>query len=558
MRVTSTALAPANRVPLTARIAHIVSVSGSRAVAVLERSPLNASRGSETRIQIGMLVKIPTTNSSVAGLVCAMSAPVPSEDDGRRDGIELIEINLCGEIVTEGADGRLKFRRGVEDLPSLGDPVLHADPADLTCVYAPSELATIEVGTLFQDAEVPARLIVDELLGKHFIVVGTTGSGKSCTLACILQRVLDENAHAHVVVLDVHNEYFTAFGDKAELVTLSDLQLPFWLLNFQEMTAALTSADAHQEAEIEILGDAVLWAKRRYLEIAGRGQTLRKAADPANVTVESPTMFRLSDIISYIDEQLGKLERTHSAIPYRRLKSRIETLVGDQRYSFMFGNFAVQDTMADVLGRLLRIPGDGKPLTVIDLSSIPAEILDVVISVIARLAFDLAVWSKGGLPMLLVCEEAHRYAPAHHGEAFMPTRHALSRIAKEGRKYGVSLALVSQRPSELDETILSQCSTMIAMRLSNDRDQQVVRTNARDAALDLLDYLPLLGDREAVVLGQGVAMPMRIRFAALGTAAIPRNLNPGFSTSWKSPNMDRQNLEAIIARWRLSGREKIS
>src|SRR5262249_3796789 len=160
--------------------------------------------------------------------------------------------------------------------------------------------------------------------------------------------------------------------------------------------------------------------------------------------------------------------------------SRLETLSSDGRYSFMFGSITVEDNMAEVLGRLFRVTGDGRPITVIDLAAVPSEILDVVISLISRLAFDLAQWSQGRIPMLLVCEEAHRYAPSGATEKFLPTRQALARIAREGRKYGIALALVTQRPSEIDGTILSQCSTAIAMRLSTERDQQVMRSNSHD------------------------------------------------------------------------------
>lgn len=534
------------------RIAHIVSVSGSQAIAVLEKDA--GADAAFHRVEIGQLVKIPTPDTAVIGLVSAVSAPAPASGGGMED-IRLVELNLAGEVVDDAASGRLAFRRGVSHLPAIGDVVMLADRHDLTRVYTQPDVATVEVGSLYQDPAVPARFLVDDLLAKHFAVVGTTGCGKSCALTAILQRVLEAHAHAHIVMLDVHNEYPTAFGERAELIEPANLHLPFWLLNFQELSAALTSGDAHHDAEVEILSDAVVAAKRRYSDASSNRQLARRPGDTGGMSVDAPTPFRLSDVLSFLDDQLGKLDRTQATLPYRRLKNRIETLASDQRYSFMFGSLTVQDTMTDILGRLFRVPNDGRPITVIDLSTVPPEILDVVISVISRLAFDLAVWSKGGLPMLLVCEEAHRYAPAS-GYGFEPTRQALSRIAKEGRKYGLSLALVTQRPSELDATILSQCSTVVAMRLSTERDQQVMRANTHDGALDLLDFLPLLGDREAIVLGQGVAMPMRIKFADIASKGVPRNHNAGFSQSWSKPNLDRAGLEAIVSRWRHSGRER--
>ena len=204
------------------RIAHIVSVSGARAVAVLERTA-GASKGDYARVQIGALVKITTPASSAVGWVTAVSMPMPSVDgDGGEVG--LIELNLVGEIVIDGVSRRLAFRRGVSSLPSIGDPVLLADRHDLTRVYAPPSLATVQVGTLFQDAAVPARLLVDDLLAKHFVVVGSTGAGKSCALTCILQRVLEDHKHAHIVVMDIHNEYVGAFGDKVEAINAQQFQ----------------------------------------------------------------------------------------------------------------------------------------------------------------------------------------------------------------------------------------------------------------------------------------------------------------------------------------------
>jgi len=537
-------------------VGHVVSVTGPRAVAFLSKPACFMGDPRRHRVQIGAFLKIETPGCAVLGLVTGVSTPLPVMDDTEHE-IDLIELNLVGEI-SRGAEGnQAVFRRGVASPPSIGDPLVTADREDLTRVFAPSAVATIKVGSLYQDANVSARLRVDDLLSKHFIVTGSTGSGKSCALTCILQRILEEHPHAHIVLLDVHNEYVTAFGDRVEAINLNNFNLPFWLLNFQELSAALTTSDEHRDAEYEILSEGVLFARRRYTDAATvRSTLLRRAGEIVGMTVETPTPFRLADVIAYIDEQLGKLDRPQLTLPYRKLKARIETMIADQRYSFMFGSLTVQDTMSEILGRLFRVPGDGRPISVIDLSVVPAEILDVVVSVISRLAFDVGVWSKGRLPTLLVCEEAHRYAPSAENSQFAPTRQALGRIAKEGRKYGISLALVTQRPSELDPTILSQCSTAIALRLSNERDQQVLRSASHEGILDLLDFLPMLGDREAIVLGQGVSMPMRITFDDLRHNAVPRNLNAGFSQSWKSPNMDRHELEAIVSRWRQTGRDK--
>ena len=534
------------------RLAHIVSVSGSNAVAVMERQDAIAEN---VRVQIGALVKIVTPAAAVMGVISAVSAPMPAAE-GEAQSPGLLEINLAGEVVPDH-NRRLTFRRGVSNLPSLGDAVLLADKHDLTRVYAPPQAASIKIGSLFQEPSVPARLLVDDLLSKHFLVVGSTGSGKSSAVTCILQRLLSEHAHAHVLILDIHNEYAAAFSGLVEPINLDNFNLPFWMLDFAEMVAALVSRDTHYDAEIEILAEAVVHAKKRYSDSAtSRSGALRKSESNVVITVDTPIPFRMSDVTAWLDEQLGRLERSQLTLPYRRLKARIESLATDQRYNFMFGSLSVQDTMGDVLARLFRVPGEGRPISVIDLSTVPPEILDVVISVISRLAFDLAVWSKGGLPMLLVCEEAHRYAPSADIK-FVPTRQALSRIAKEGRKYGLSLALVTQRPCELDSTILSQCGTAVALRLSSERDQDVIRGSTYEGMIDLVDFLPLLGDREAIILGQGVSMPMRVRFDDLGKRGVPRNMHVGFSKAWKAPNMDREGLDELVGRWRRMGREKI-
>ncbi len=528
------------------RVGHIVSVAGAQAVAVMEKGA-----DGHTRVEIGSALSIPTPQAVVLGIVSAVSVPMPDTASGA-DEVHLIELALAGEIIIDPIKGRI-FRRGVSSLPTIGDGVHPADRETLMLAYTRPDAATIEVGALYLHPDVPARLLVDELFGKHFTIIGTTGSGKSTALVCILKSLLGDYRHARVVILDIHGEYSAAFGAQAEVIDPSTLNLPFWLLNFAELTAAFTSPDEQRDAEIEILSDAVVWAKRKYSD-AYAGRVRR--TDSAIITVDTPVPFRLADLVAYLDEQLGRLERALNTLAYKRLKNRVEALVSDSRYGFMFGSVMIEDTMTDVLGRLFRVPVDGKPITVLDLSTVPGEILDVVISVMSRLAFDLASWSEARLPVLIVCEEAHRYAPADAGHKFMPTRQALARIAKEGRKYGVSLALITQRPSELDTTILSQCSTVIAMRLSTERDQAVIRANTHEGALDMLDFLPLLGDREAIVLGQGSVMPMRIRFKDMPTARSAHNSSTAFSTAWRTTEITREELAAIVRRWRAPPKAK--
>ena len=231
---------------------------------------------------------------------------------------------------------------------------------------------------------------------------------------------------------------------------------------------------------------------------------------------------------------MGKLDKPDTAVPYFRLLARLDALNADKRFGFMFSGVLVRDTMPHVLSRILRIPVSGRPLTIVDLSGVPSEIVDVVVSVIARMVFDFAVWAERSRrpPMLLVCEEAHRYIPVDDRRTFQATKSALSRIAKEGRKYGVSLCLISQRPSELEPSVVSQCGTLFALRMNNTKDQAFVEAAMPENGLGLMSALPALRRQEAVVVGEGVTVPMRLRFDTLKSDELPRSGDAPFAESW--------------------------
>ncbi len=249
---------------------------------------------------------------------------------------------------------------------------------------------------------------------------------------------------------------------------------------------------------------------------------------------------------------MGKLENKRDIAPYRNIKLRIETISQDPRYGFMFGSLTVYDGMAQILSRLFRVPVNDKPITILELTGIPHEIVNVVVSVLCRMTFDFALWSEGQVPVTLVCEEAHRYVPVNASMGFEPCKRAIAKIAKEGRKYGASLCIVTQRPAEIDPTILSQCNTVFALRMSNDRDQEIVTSAIADTGAGLLEFLSALGQREAIAFGDGVTLPVRIRFDELEKENMPRSSTARFSEKWQKSVGDEGFLESVVERWRAS------
>ena len=347
------------------------------------------------------------------------------------------------------------------------------------------------------------------MLSKHFAVLGSTGVGKSTGVSLLLNEILKSRPNLRIFLLDVHNEYGRCFGDLAHVINPRNLQLPFWLFNFEEIVDVLFAGRAGVPEELDILAEVIPAAKSIYTQYQNADRVGLKRTDPRIVgyTVDTPVPYRLVDLISLIDERMGKLENRSSRIIYHKLISRIEAVRNDPRYTFMFDNANVGgDTMAEVISHLFRLPANGRPMTIMQLAGFPAEVVDSVVSVLCRMAFDFGLWSDGVSPLLFVCEEAHRYASADRNIGFGPTRKAVSRIAKEGRKYGVYLGLVTQRPAELDATIISQCNTLFTMRLANDRDQALLRSAVSDAAANLLSFVPSLGTREVLAFGEGVAL----------------------------------------------------
>ncbi len=531
------------------RVGEVVSVNGSQALVMLDEDRPELDRVHKP--QLGAILAVDTGACIVLGLVSAMSVPAPTLDQTGKD-LRLIELELIGEFTKPSAKAPARFRRGVSTYPTLHDEVQIAAREELAALFAANGSASVRIGVVKQDAAIPATVSVNDLFSRHCAVLGTTGAGKSCAITLMLLAVLERYKNGHIVILDPHIEYSHSFGDRAVVFDTANLTLPAGMLTFEELVEILYPGRVNCAEEAEILADVIPTAKRMNLANSASGVKLLAGgrSDAGAVTVDTPLPYRISELLTLIDKTLGSLDNSRTTGPYKRLRARLHGISQDARYGFMFGGLTVQDTMSDFLGQLFRIPVEGAPVSIIELGGLPAEVAQVIVSVVTRLAFEFGLWSHGAAPLAIIVEDAHRYAPAQENAGFGPTRKALVRIAKEGRKVGVSLWVASQRPTELDATVLSQCNTIFAMRLANQADQEALKAAVPDASTSLLSCLPSLGLGEAIAVGEGVPLSTRIRFDALPREAVPRSLTASFTDGWSVDVDDKAFISRIVEQWR--------
>lgn len=517
----SSSIDPRSDAAQPASVGHILSVRGARVRVGLPAPVPVAAR----RATVGSFLGIGTADGVVVGVISQVDAETTTCPAGACQAVAQVE--LMGELRPDFGGSR-HFTRGVRSYPGIGDVVTQLDRDDLAAIYGSDGRHGASVGLLTQTTDITATVDVDSLLAKHFAVLGSTGVGKSSGVAVLVETIVTARRDVRVLVLDSHNEYARVFADKAYVTGGDSLRLPFWLFNLEEFVDVLYGGRPAVTDEVDILAELIPQAKALYLTYKTGGERAgglaRRPRQAAGFTADTPTPYLLQDLVALIDERMGKLENRASRMSHHRLMLRIDALKTDPRYAFMFENANVGgDTMATVLSRLFRLERDGRPVTVLRLASLPGEAVDAVVCVTLRLAFEFGMWSDGASPLLVVCEEAHRYASRDHSIGFGPARRSLARIAKEGRKYGVHLGLVSQRPAELDPTIISQCSTLFAMRMTNDEDQTLLRSAVSDATVHLLDMVPSLGTGEVVGLGEGMALPARFAFRTLPAEKVPRS-----------------------------------
>lgn len=489
---------------------------------------------------VGGLVKIAVEDMLLVGSVTELNL------DGTSPELGLTRVEYIGEGA-RGADGNLSsFKRGVSSYPLPGDMVRLATPSDERQIFSPGDIPHVKIGTVHPTETVRAPVFFDQLMSRHFAVVGSSGTGKSTTVTLLLQRIIEAAPNSHVVVLDPHGEYASAFGDKAQVWNVNNLQLPYWLMSLEEHCEAFISdgGDARR-IETNILAKCLLKAR-----LQNTGVT-----NAAKVTADTPISYQVNDLINALQDEVGKLQKPAEAHHYTVLQLSIEQLFNDPRYSFTFNRALWDRSAAELLGEILRIPGHGKPISIVDLAGVPSEVVRVVVATLSRLIFDYGVWAPRNekVPVLIVCEEAHRYLPSVRSSRPGSAERQLEQIAREGRKYGICLALVTQRPSELSDTALSQCGTIIAMRLNNTQDQAQLAATMTEGGRAYLDIIPALQNQECIISGVGVPVPMHVRIDTLASDARPSSDDPVFSEKWNKSITADDILHNTVRRWVGSG-----
>ncbi len=549
-------------------IGQIIEVDGSRLVAELNPTLSELSRvyaGETYPIgQFGSIVRIHFGRRLVYALVGRLRMKsefqaerglVPASSSDER----IVEADLFGEGEwVHGASGEweLRFERGVSTYPLPQQTVYLTPKAELRFIYGKAKGAVVKLGQHVGSGGTPCLADLNELLGKHTAVLGSTGAGKSGTVAAIIHSILergDTNSYEkwkpRIIILDPHGEYGSAFADHTKLSSDDGtLTLPYWLLNFQETVALLIGkTEFVATSQANIVKSALISAREEGAQQLGLDANL--------ITVDSPVPYKLSALKAKIEAD--KPPQASKQDSHNSILQKLEVLMTDARLRFMMTewNGDGNDPFPVVIKQLT---GDGPQPRIVDLSGVPNEVAGVSSAVIARTLFNLKIWQtqieRESDPVLLVCEEAHRYVP-NRGEAqYEAAQEAIRRIAKEGRKYGVGLLLVSQRPSEVEATVLSQCNSWIVLRITNDADREHVRSILPDSMSGLTKMLSGLRRQEAIFVGQAAMLPSRILIRDLKPEQLPKSNDIDFDKGWQNDATPDAQIQEVVNRWRYQRR----
>jgi DNA helicase HerA-like ATPase len=471
----------------------------------------------------------------------------PAEGGGQ----PMVRLLPLGEVTDEG-----RFMRGIARFPPLETPVYLASPAQLESMFDAVRQHGLHIGRLSQRPDLPVYVDPTLLFNRHLAILGQSGSGKSWAVSSLLQRTVKLMPKAHIVVLDLHGEYgwrdaegrfHSAFpGDIVRHIDARSLEIPYWLLTYSELVDLLIDrTDPNASLQVSFMREVLYALRKKGNQDLGIDR----------LSVDSPVYFSLKDLYLHFkqaNEQQFDFGKTKGPLfgAFDEFLVRFQSMFNDSRYDFLLR--PRKRTRSSDLESLLRdFIGLGEPkrqVTVIDLSPVPHDVRPTVSAQIGRLAFEFNYWNprRREFPILLVCEEAHQYIPRDADEQHRGSRREMERIAKEGRKYGVGLCVVSQRPNELSETVLAQCSNFICLRTTNPQDQEYVRKLMPEGEQDLADVLTTLRRGEALAVGEAIPLPTRVQLYAPDPA--PASSDAPVAESWRN-GPDDLDVARIVDHW---------
>lgn len=470
--------------------------------------------------------------------------------------IKIAELNILG-----GLDASDIFVRGIDTLPTLNSNVYLISGEDVNNILGVNEEYTDQDGIKkHKNFKVGIRPIkgagevylnLDKFLGRHVAIIGTTGSGKSCTVASIVQSILRNYPYPRLLFFDIHNEYTSAFKGEWEHLSRSiewnEFSLPYWFLDLEEFIGIYHggNAGANQEAKLK---EWITELKRKNIQDVPQNELLIE-----RISVDSPIYFDIDELIEKIDKAISTSTGSDKNT-YTKMKLKIQDINNDSRYEFLKKDKGLEKDLATYFVELLGLGKENKYLNILDLSGIPSEVRTVCIGVLSRLCFDYCYWDidPENLPLGLVLEEAHNYIPDEEGAEFSLCRKRIEKIAKEGRKYGLSLIVVSQRPANVSTTVLSQCGTFIALRLTNDLDQNKIKKLLPDVLGEQANILPSLKDGEALVSGDAIKLPGKVYFDKPNPE--PRSNDVRYHHSWTVGVPTNYSVKNIIEDWKMRER----
>lgn len=566
--------------------AEVISVFPNKVKISVDK--LEDFRIADESLKVGSYLRIADNDNAIL-IAIIENFSIEVNDTGNKK--YLIEANPLGIIKDN------KFIRGGDTLAIPPKKVEPATEEEIKKIYEQS----IEVNEKFSFASLSSNQNIripvngNKFFNKHIAVVGSTGSGKSHTLSTIIQKAVAEKNgefslnNSHVVIFDIHSEYRSAFPD-GNFIDINNLTLPYWLLKSEELEELFLDTDANDHNQRNVFKEAIV--NNRKLKFTGSENDKKK------IHYDSPLFFDLNEVLQYVQNRNNEKKDKDNEIPWVDSKgntfyfndenahllftenltskgtsatgslngklinfiNRLENKINDKRFDFLLGENSKKISFEDTITNLIGYNEIKKSnVTIIDLSGIPFEVLSITVSLISRILFEYGYFYKrlrnlknpnekinNDIPLLLVYEEAHKYVPNSDLAKYRSSKNSIERIAKEGRKYGVTLLLASQRPSEISETIFSQCNNFIAMRLTNPNDQSYVRKLLPDTLGTLIDKMPVLKAGEALLIGESIVLPSIVQIDPCEKP--PSSSDIPYWELWKE-EWKQMNINEIKAEW---------